>query len=61
MGGRTSEKEDKRKRKGNLRNQEETNKQKIQRETKQEVKEWMQGQCRNKGDEDKEREARRRY
>lgn len=60
MRGRTSEKEDKRKRKGNLRNQEETRK-KIQRETKQEVKEWMQGQCGNKGDEDKEREARRRY
>ena len=60
MRGRTSEKEDKRKRKGNLRNQEETRK-KIQRETKQEVKDWMQGQCGNKGDEDKEREARRRY
>ena len=60
MRGRTNEKEDKRKRKGNLRNQEETRK-KIQRETKQEVKEWMQGQCGNKGDEDKEREARRRY
>jgi len=60
MRGRTSEKEDKRKRKGNLRNQEEKRK-KIQRETKQEVKEWMQGQCGNKGDEDKEREARRRY
>ena len=59
MRGRTSEKEDKRKRKGNLRNQEEKRK-KIQRETKQEVKEWMQGQCGNKGDEDKEREARRR-
>ena len=60
MRGRTSEKEDKRKRKGNLRNQEEKRK-KIQRETKPEVKEWMQGQCGNKGDEDKEREARRRY
>ena len=60
MRGRTSEKEDKRKRKGNLRNQEEKRK-KIQRETKQEVKEWMRGQCGNKGDEDKEREARRRY
>ena len=60
MRGRTSEKEDKRKRTGNLRNQEETRK-KIQRETKQEVKDWMQGQCGNKGDEDKEREARRRY
>lgn len=36
------------------------NKKKIQTETKQEVREWMQGQCGNKGDEDKEREARRR-